>query len=408
MIREPDIREAIAPRRHHGRRGVVLILVLSLVAIATILSYGMLAAAAMEAQSAAHAAASIRAQAMAENGVNVAMHYLMNPQDSPVPLVKGGAGDWHYPGQANLSMGEDTVSVTVTNPQPAVYRIRAVGRSLDAEGEICERELAVRVLGISAWAARGAAQFSKNVQLAGNVTVNGNLVSAGSYLGGGTVTGSILAANHTAHDGDPKWAAPPLLPELAVPSFDSLNLVRAVSGDGGWYIHNGQRGKVDYILTETLETPPTPSASNIGRVFVYAGSTPLVLAGAAPATFDGTLLVTQADVQVKNAWTFTPQSGMPAMLLPGSMTLEADAAQLVANGVVYLGDGFGTSHSLAVTPITVNGAFLSPRTSLSALASEIPGNVSFTFDPNKADVPDLTDQGTRYTRLQIESWELVN
>lgn len=408
MLREPEIHDAATPRRRSGRRGVVLILVLSLVAIATILSYAMLSAAAMEAQSAAHAAASVRAHAMAENGVNIAMHYLMNPQDSPIPLVKGSAGDWHYPGQVNLSMGDDFVSVTVTNPSPAVYNIRAVGSSLDAEGEVCERELAVRVLGITAWAARGAAQFSNNVQLGANVTVNGNLVSAGAYLGGGTVTGNILAANHTAHGGDPKWAAPPMLPELAVPSFDALNLVRDVTFNGGWYIYNGQRGTVDYILTDTLEVPPTPSAANIGRVFVYAGSAPLVLAGGSAMTFGGTLLVTQADVQVKQAWTFTPASGMPALLLPGSMILEGDTAQVVANGVFYLGEGFGTSHSLVTTPVIVNGAFLSPRTSLSAMASGIPGNVSFTFDPNKADVPDLTDQGTRYTRLQIESWELVN
>src|SRR5688572_27914853 len=104
---------ARAPRRPRAR-GVELMLVMKSLVVAGILAYSILASAALEAQSAANMRAAVQAESMAESGVSVAMHYLLQPQESPVALVEGLAGDWHYPGQANVALGEHSFSVTVT------------------------------------------------------------------------------------------------------------------------------------------------------------------------------------------------------------------------------------------------------------------------------------------------------
>lgn len=390
------------------RRGVVLLLVLSAIVVAAVLAYAMLAAASLDAQGSAHARAAVQAESMAENGVNLAMHYLLHPADSPVALIQGGHGDWHYPGQTNLALGDDSLDVIVTNVDPGTFRIDSVGRSRDADGAICTRQLRVQVVGVGDWEAAGAALFTGNVQLDPDVQVNGNLVTDGSYLGGGTVTGTKRAANYTSHVGDATWAAPPLPPEVTVPSFAALNLVRAANERGGWYAYNGSRCRADVITSTPLTASPTPGANNAGRVFVYDGTEPLVLAGSAPTDFAGTLVVTRADLVLTQQWRFLPVSAMPGLLVAGTTTLSGPGSRLNVDGIFYCGDGFGASSTLVATPVLVSGAFLYGGPSGPTIGANFVGAPTFTFAASKAAVPDLTYQGIRYKRLQIEDWEQVN
>ena len=398
-----------AAQRAAGRpraRGVVLMLVLSALVVAGILAYGILAAAALDAQSSANMRAAVEAESMAESGVNVAMHYLLQPQESPIALVQGLAGDWHYPGQANVAIGENTFSVAVTNIAPATYRIDASGRTVDADGSTCERQLRVQVVGITQWKARGAGMFASALKMDPDMTINGDLVVHGNFDGGGVVTGVKYAANYVT--GDPGWGPPPVAPELAVPPFASLDLVRAVNQRGGYYVYGNTRGKVDYIFFSPVLLPPTASVGNPGKVFVYTGTAPLTLGGLAASTFTGTLVLTKADLVINQGWTFNPQPKMPALLVAGKTSLNGASGKMTVNGVYYSGNGFGTSTTTAAGPVTVNGAFLSATSSGSTYGSSMAGTLQFNFSAEKADVPDLTITGIRYGRLQIEDWELLN
>lgn len=405
-LQPPPHRATGACDERARRRGVVLLLVLSALVVASILAYAILAAASLEAQSSAHLRAAVQAELMAENGVNTAMHYLLQPQESPVALVEGMAGDWHYPGQANVAMGEDSFSVTVINLSPGRFRIDGYGRSRDSDGALCERHLRVHVVGVSDWAARGALQFASKVKLDPDVTVVGDVVVDGDYEGGGAISGVRYASNHVT--GDPSWGAPPIHPEMVVPPFDGLNLVRAIQERSGKYVYGNSTCKVDYILFSPVLLPPLASTHNPGRVFAYVGTSPLTLGGLAAATFNGTLVVTQADVVITQDWTFNPQPSMPALLVSGKTSLNGGSGKLTVNGVYYSGDSFGSSNTTALSPVTVNGSLLCATSSGTTFGSSVPGALLFNFDAVKADVPDLTDQGIRYTRLQIEDWEQMN
>jgi hypothetical protein len=99
---------------------------------------------------------------------------------------------------------------------------------------------------------------------------------------------------------------------------------------------------------------------------------------------------------------------MPALLVAGKTQLNGASGKLTVNGVYYSGDGFGSSTTTAANPVTVNGAMLCGTSSGTTFGASVPGALAFNFDSVKASVPDLTDQGIRYQRLQIEDWEQIN
>ena len=385
-----------------------MLLVMCVMVVVTIVAYSTLAAASLQAQSASHARAATQAQAMAESAVSLAMNYLLRPEESPVALVKGASGDYHYPGQANVTVGGESFDVAVSNPRIATYVINATGRSKDGSGATVERKLRVRVVGFGTWKAAGAAQFAQNVTLGAAVKVKGDLVAAGNYSGGGTITGLRRAANYTMNIGNPQWAAPPTLPQQVVPPFASLNLVRAVTENGGKYAYNGQLYSVDYILTNPVTKPPKASASNPGKVFVYAGAAPLAFAGGGHQHFEGTLVVMQADLLIQQRWCFLPEKGMPGLLVAGTTRLSTNNSESRIEHVFYAGKGVtgpgkGTGKDLEVNGVILHGTPAGPM-----MASDFVGGLEFTYDAKKATVPDLTQQGIRYDRLQVESWEPLN
>ncbi len=403
----PELRPVPIAISHapHRRRGVVLLLVLSALVVATIIAYSILAAASLDSQTSLNARGSVQAEMMAENGVSLAMHYLLHPGESPVALVNGAAGDWHYPGQSNIAVGTDSFSVSVLNLSTGRYRIDAIGKSRDADGKVCERRLRVRVLGVGEWLHRGAAHFSRDVKLDPDVRIESTLWVDGRYDGGGVVLGTRHATNWSA---SPGWGAPLSKPELAVPAFSKLNLVRAVNENTGYYVYDGQRCRVDYILLDSMLLPPVPTLTNPGNVFVYTGSSPLKLGGLAAATFDGTLVVTNANLEISQNWTFTPKARMPALLIAGKTSLNGTAGKMTVNGLYYTGDGFGASTTTSVDPVTVYGSLLCATTSGTDFGSSVNGSLRFFSDAVKGYVPDLTAQGIRYSRLQIEDWQHVN
>ena len=406
-----SIAAAGAPRPGSRRRrsGVVLLLVVSLLAVAGILAYALLASSSIEAEAAGHVRAALVADSMAESGINLALHYLLHPEDSPVAMVKGAFGDWHYPGQSNVGIDGDSFSVTVTNMAIATYQIDAIGTARDADGNTCTRKLRVRAVGVGQWTARGAVLQSADLSLDPDVVIEGNLVTNGQFNPvAGTVTGMKLAANYGAYTADPTWGPPPALPELVVPAFSSLDLVRAVTERSGYYAYNDSRCKVDYITSSVLSSPPVATAENPGRVFVYMGVTPLTLSGAGARTFQGTLVVANTSLIVQQNWTISPEAGMPALLVKGTTAISGTSGTLTINGIYYNGGGFTTSTTTHAAPLTVNGVMLCPVISLHTLGSTIGGPLKFTFDAARATAPRLTGQGVRYARLQIEDWEQVN
>ena len=112
-----------------------------------------------------------------------------------------------------------------------------------------------------------------------------------------------------------------------------------------------------------------------------------------------------------------------AVLPAFANTKNSELAALVSDDpgkLEELGKKYGVEHrynyaqyqqclaSGEVDAVVVNGATLCATTSGSSFGSGVTGGISLVFDAAKADVPDLTRQGIRYSRLQIEDWEQAN
>src|ERR1700712_4000549 len=92
-------------RRTSQRRGVALIMVLSVVAAASLLAWAMLSASATHAQGDANALDAAGGGSLADSGVGSAMHYLHYPD--LVRPVSEDAATWFYPGQTHLPLWSD-------------------------------------------------------------------------------------------------------------------------------------------------------------------------------------------------------------------------------------------------------------------------------------------------------------
>ena len=65
------------------RRGIALVLVVLVMALATILAYSLLSGSALQATAGGNAIAAATARAQAESGIHLAMYYILNPANAP-------------------------------------------------------------------------------------------------------------------------------------------------------------------------------------------------------------------------------------------------------------------------------------------------------------------------------------
>lgn len=388
-----------ATRRH----GFAYLLVLALLTTAAILTYAAVASSALQSQVAANERAVAEAESAARSGVDLARHYLTFPHDSDEPLIAGDAGDVHFPGRSGIVLSSTSrLDIEVTNPDVATYDVVATGTSRSTTGEVVRSTAKARLVGLGDWSPLALAQFSGDTSFGSDVLIRGSLMTDGNFLGGGTVEGSISAANYASNPG---WSAPPELPIRTLPDFDALNLVRA-AGSTGFYLYNGQRCRMQRITSSTLTSEPSASEQNPGRVFYYDGSEPLELK-ISSGTFTGTLIVTDAEVHVFDNQDIEPLANLPA-LLTRHRVYVASGGRLQTSSITYLNDAIWSASTTLLLILRFDGNELLPaglyNGNLRVNASEArvePSGVTHV-------IPDLTDQGIEYDFVEVERWSDVN
>ena len=94
------------------RRGIALVLVVTVMALAALLGYAMLSAATLQATASTNAISMAVAQSQAESGIHLAIFYLMNPKDAPTPPTMP---NYYWAGANNITFAT-TGSSPVTMP----------------------------------------------------------------------------------------------------------------------------------------------------------------------------------------------------------------------------------------------------------------------------------------------------
>src|SRR5688572_17257892 len=123
-----------------SRRGIALMMVVAVVALASTLGYVMLVSASLQSRASTNQTKLVSAEYLAESGLNIAMYYLEHPNRAPAVNAEGyWAGMNTSYGLPNGSVGTLSVSVTRDATDPWTYEVvsaASVGSTSDASRNV--------------------------------------------------------------------------------------------------------------------------------------------------------------------------------------------------------------------------------------------------------------------------------
>lgn len=388
-------------RRAAHARGAAMMMVLSVVAAGSILSWAMLSSSAMRSAVEVNATDSIDAGYLAESGVSYAMYYLRYPAKSPVALT-AGPYNAHYGGQAGVRLWSDArglVDIQVTNTASYCYTIKATaivqGMRRVIEADVKQTTIGYQVV--------SAAAFNGPFSLPNTMTINGPVISSGAVDNQGSRISN----------------SPPISPTgSAVMPVLSDNLLHEETGTvyaGGLstdrtYTHNGKTYAAERLpssVTLTLATArPTLNPMNVwysdsGVTFNGVTMTgTIVMRNSAPLTLTGTNRITAS-------------SGMPALLAAKQVELKhglLTSAKLTVDGVVWIGERIiGSTYTKNDGNVVINGALLMGGTSGFTPTIGLTGTSSTSVTYNAANVSKVDNLSKTRTinGVNVLAWRQV-
>jgi hypothetical protein len=384
------------------RRGVALVLVIAVVAFASIMGMAILSASSLQAQVKGTTVRGADAQYLAESGVNVALYYLMHPENAP-----SLNGDGYYPGQSDLALGSDvngTVTITVSKVSGLndTYDVTATGSAGPNPDSRTTRGLTVRAYVPSTFVIDKAASFGGNFTVVGDMTVNGDVRADGTVTVSGTVNGSVSATGSNA-----TWSTNPAYPTRAVPAVSQINLYATLSTGSPFYAYQDSNGNTligtPQVLGASVTGTLTPAVNNPMNVWYTDDDLTL-----GDCTINGTIFARGAGRKVTIAGDviISARSGMPALLVnsnilwPGTGTPKS----LTVDGLLWTSGAFmsssGTAHHCATT---VNGALMM-ASSTPRIHSSYSGTVDVTYNASKVTLPDFCSADKTPQSVTILKW----
>jgi hypothetical protein len=382
-----------------------MVLVVCVMALASILAYALLSSASLQATASDNSLAPAIAEGQAESGIHLAMYYLMNPANAPA-LTNGywaGGSDITFSTTATPSAQmPGNVTVTVTNPSTDLYQIVSVGSSQGASmgGGVMTRTITAEVQVATSYLIPQAATFNSQISLSGNVSIHGSPLAIASAQNvtinsGSSVIGNVEAA---AVGGGGTFSGNNLGPasnSTPAPSAGNLNYYLT-------YTYQGQTYSATQLGSATLTSANMPAANpatNPLNVYYYSGGD-LTLTG--PINLNGTLVVKGGNLVLQGSGnTITAQSGMPALITDKALKVKGTNNSLTVNGVLYAASGIANTGINTGSTLTINGAILvSSGTTLTSSGTA----VSITYNSSLANAPNITTANQSPTSVKLVSW----
>jgi hypothetical protein len=387
-----------------ARRGMALMLVVAVIALASVLGLVMLSSATLANRSSANQGRLLSGEYLAQSGINLALYYLQYPDRAPLYQINsdgywaGTAGE-----QAIASSVDGTVNVTVTrdSSNPWVYEVVSTGTSgTQAETQIT-RTTGARVLVRSGWDVDYAGAFNYATQINPGFTLNGDAYTSGNLsikgaagvLPAGSVTGYGWCGSYTPKFGT-SWLEPgKKFQQLANPSAGSP-LPSAIFNYKTGYKWGAGSYDADIIPSTTTSwsagTVPAASASNPAHVFYFHDSA-LSNGGTFQlndnVVFDGTLVI-DGDLNVRGAGIVITRvnSNYPALIVTGKMDIAHKQKNITVNGTCYIGQQL--KQTIINSPVfytdysrfTVNGGLLIGSNSAAPFATTFTVQTTVNYD----------------------------
>jgi len=418
-------------------RGVALMMVVAVIALASILGYVMLQTASLQNHAGTNQIKLLSADYLAESGLNIAMYYLQYPLQAPARNAdgywSGMNADYTLPNGCPATL---IVSVTPAmdnsappKPVPWTYEVAAsasVGTAAEPTHRVT-RTTGARVYVRNEYAMRpGAVVANNNITFYGPITTNGDVYGSKQVAikGGGAVEpqikgrgyanpGLLISGYIPPRDGYETIHNPVASSPIA-PSNSNVNLYKTYAVDGQQY-NAGLIQSVTNILTGLLGLLfPQPTPENpAGIIYKDATVTPLVLED--NQTINGTLIV-EGNLQVKGTnITINPQPGFPALIVTGNLEIFQSGKNLTANGITYIGGQLKSNNNLLPAPplemastFVVNGGLIFGSTTVSPIPSTYNVRTTLNYNPTRAVAPELTSSAAlrRATGISIVRWGL--
>jgi hypothetical protein len=401
MMLEPA---TISHRHRPPRRGIALAIVVTVMALAAVLGYAMLAGSALQAVASSNAINNAIADAQAESGIHLAMYYLLNPQNAPGYSSTTG---WFWPGASNITFSTSSapvttmpgsVTVTVTSAGNYLYNVTAVGSSsvASAGGGGVTRTITAQVQTVMGFLVQQAVGLGAVLNYSSSMNFTGSpyaLISSQEVLLiSGTIHGNVEATVVvTGGSVSGTTSSPPSV--APVPALANVHDFRAYTYGSSTY------SATQISTTIASGTTLGPSASNPLGVYWTTGSTTL----SSNVTINGTLIVKNGNLVVQGkSDTITAQSSMPALVIDDLLEISGMSESLTVNGLTYAGSGIAGSGVTIGSNLTVNGALLA---NTGGVTGGYLGTINITYNSNNTAVPNFSTSGPQSVQaVKIVSW----
>jgi hypothetical protein len=395
------------PLNQQPARGFALVMVLVVVATASVLAWAILASAQLHSQVNTNTVTAVQARYTAESGASLAMHYLLNPDDIPAgsqSIVAGGRT--YFGGHNDLDPFGDgsRVQVSVESLGNNMFRIHSRAKAVEGEDVLgAATEVRVRLSGGVPRVKHAVATFA-NMTLPLNMTVSGPIASLGRITAP-HLPASNIASNITRSEFLRDGAAAPLTD--SVPLIARLAL--SLNPTSRPYTFNDQNATAVVVPANTSITTANAStlfcSNNPGRVLVTTGQITLT-----DVNFNGTIvhLGLTSSVRLVGNVSITPEPGMPAIVTLGDLDLRGTSTRpprVTLNGLTLVSDdvlGDGRTN----TQLTINGSLM--MTGLSPAIDNFRGPIAVNLPAGglPAD-PTVSTASTVPSKIEILDWRVV-
>jgi hypothetical protein len=368
------------------QRGLALLLVLTAVALASLVGLSILSSASLHAQVSGNTAKAASAEFLAESGIQVAVFFLQNP--SMMPAAWGSQPGYTIFADDQTLTGMDGSFDLRVQPNAAtdVFDIQATGSS-PGESPIT-RTATAQIKAVRA-IPQSAASFGGAINIGGRHYVNGPVVAGGAVTYAGNITGTVRQSFNST--------------DYVIPTSATVNTYGAGATPGSYTLLDGSTGTPQSV-SGTITAFPALSGSNPGKVYYSNGD--LIVNATSTINFNGTLVVL-GNLTVRGTnFTITPEAQMPALITTGQLRMNLTNITLQVNGVAWLGNGTAWTGGVnSNSKVIINGSLLMP--SGVVFGNTTTGNVTINFASNNVNIASLTtsSQPQPITGVRLLDWQ---
>lgn len=394
-----------------ARPGIALILVIAATALATIMGLAILGTSSLHAAASRNQTAALRAEYLAESGLELGLYYLQNPNAAP---NRGSDGLYNgtAPGQTLSVSPDDSGRIDAIEVQKlgsGKYAVTA--RATSADG--ITREARATVHMPSKYEVRHALAVNSpngtNFTIPTAMSITGptgvTLVrSDGPLTVLGSVIGTVLSPLITGISG----SRPPAFPVTAAPKLDDLTLARELKNSistAPQYTYNGRTYKAKLLSSNPTGGTLLDSDTTNNPANVWYTTTTRTFSGNVSLPGSLVALGNSTDLRLNGSLTITPKEGMPAMIVQRNLHVLGSGRNLRATGVSWIGEGITSDLLLGLgSRLEFNGAMMlgGNEPNINTLFS---GEIRVAFVSAAVSVPTLSEVGATPGPIRILSWE---